>query len=356
MAGCFEAHDKARFETIAISFGPNPDDSFRRRLEEPFDRFLDVPSRNDHELTLLVSDLEVDIAVDLMGYTNNSRPAILVPRPAPVQVNFLGYAGTMGADHIDYIIADKFLIPEGRAEFYSESIVYLPDTYWPTDSKLAIDGATPRRSDVGLPESAFVFCCFNNNYKIAPAVFDIWMRLLRQIDDSVLWLIEDNAVAVSNLRQEADRRGVAVERLVFSSRVSVPAYLARLQIADLFLDTLPYNAHTTASDALWVGLPVVTCAGSSFAARVAGSLLDALGLPELVTESLEDYEALALRLARDRDLLATIRAKIVRRRRTSPLFDTSRFCRHLESAYHTMWERAQRGEPPTSFAVAPLSD
>jgi len=356
MVGLFEQHDKSRFETTAISFGPNPGDQFRNRLENSFDRFLDVQTRNDRDLALLMRELEIDIAIDLMGYTNNSRPAILAFRPAPVQVNFLGYAGTMGADYIDYIIADRFIIPEVCQSFYTENVVYLPDTYLPTDSTRFIGEHTPTRGEVGLPEGGFVFCCFNNNYKIAPPVFDIWMRLLRQVEGSVLWLVEDNAEAVRNLRQEAERQGVASERLVFAPRVRLDDYLARLRLADLFLDTLPYNAHTTASDALWAGLPVITCAGLSFAARVAGSLLNAVGLPELVTCNLEDYEVLALKLARDRDLLAQIGSKLARNRQNFPLFDTERFCRHIESAYHTMWERHQLGQPPASFAVASKGD
>jgi predicted O-linked N-acetylglucosamine transferase (SPINDLY family) len=352
MAGLLEAHDKSRFETTAISFGPDPNDEFRKRLENSFDRFLDVQTKNDRDLALLLKRLEIDIAVDLMGYTNNSRPGILAFRPAPIQVNFLGYPGTMGAAYIDYIVADRFIIPEECVLFYTEKIVYLPDTYLPTDSNRPVGEHAPMRSEVGLPEDGFVFCSFNNNYKIVPPIFDVWMRLLLQVEGSVLWLVEDNAAAVRNLRQEAERRGVAPDRLVFAPRVKLEDYLARLRLADLFLDTLPYNAHTTASDALWAGLPVVTCAGSSFAARVAGSLLNAVGLPELITGNLEDYEALALKLARDKNRLTAIRSMLVQDRETFPLFDTDRFRRHIERAYETMWERYQRGESPASFAVA----
>jgi predicted O-linked N-acetylglucosamine transferase (SPINDLY family) len=292
MAGVFEAHDRSRFETIAVSYGPDPKDDFRRRLEAAFDRFLDVQAASDRDLALMLREMEVDIAVDLMGYTNNGRPGILAYRPAPVQVNFLGYAGTMAAGHIDYLVADRFLIPEDRRDCYSESIVYLPDTYLPTDGgrKLA---APPPRATAGLPERGFVFCCFNNNYKIVPPVFDIWMRLLAAVDGSVLWLIEDSAHAARNLRAEAEQRGIAADRLVFAPRVGLDDYLARLPLADLFLDTLPYNAHTTAADALWAGLPVVTCAGDSFAARVAGSVLSAVGLPELITPTPRNRRALS---------------------------------------------------------------
>lgn len=350
MAGVFEAHDKSRFETIAVSFGPDPKDPFRHRLEASFDRFLDVPGGSDRDLAALVRELEIDIAIDLMGYTNNARPGVLAFRPAPVQVNFLGYAGTMGTSHIDYIVADRFLIPAESRPYYTEYVVTLPDTYLPTDGAREV-GPSPARSTVGLPESGFVFCCFNNNYKIVPPVFDVWMRLLAEVEGSVLWLVADNAAAVRNLRAEATHRQIDPDRLIFADRVPLDDYLARLNCADLFLDTLPYNAHTTASDALWAGLPLVTCAGSSFAARVAGSALNAIGLAELIAADLDGYAALALALARDRDKLAGIRAKLAQQRASSPLFDTRRFCRHLENAYRTMWQRAQRGEPPADFAV-----
>lgn len=354
MVGLLERHDRSRFETTAFSYGPDPKDAFRRRLEGAFDRFIDVRTKRDRELAQLVRDQEIDIAIDLMGYTNNGRPGILAFRPAPIQVNFVGFAGTLGADYIDYVIADKFIIPEESRRFYTEKVAFLPDTYWPTDSGRAIEEVTPTRSAIGLPETGFVFCCFNQNYKIAPGIFDIWMRLLRQVEGSVLWLVEDNADAARSLRREAEQRGVSASRLVFAPRVKLEEYLARLPLADLLLDTLPFNAHTTASDALWMGLPIVTCAGSSFAARVAGSLLRAVGLSELITDNLDDYEALALGLARDRQMLARIRAKLDRNRQISPLFDTDRFCRHIESAYQTMWERCHRGEPPDDFAVAAI--
>jgi protein O-GlcNAc transferase len=350
-AGLFEAHDKSRFETMAISFGPDPKDEFRRRLENAFDRFVDVQAENDRDVALLLRELEIDIAVDLMGYTNNCRPGILAFRPAPIQVNFVGFAGTMGADYIDYIIADRFVVPDDCRLFYTERVIYLPDTYFPTDSKQSISEYTPLRSEVGLPERGFVFCSFNNNYKILPPIFDVWMRLLKQVGDSVLWLVEDNAAAARNLRLEAEHRGVAPDRLVFAPRIKLEDYLARLRVADLFLDTSPYNAHTTASDALWAGLPVITCAGASFASRVAGSLLNAMGLPELVTSNLQDYEALALELTRNPGTLARIRARLAQNRKSFPLFDTTGFCRHIESAYQTMWERYEGGKPPASFAV-----
>jgi predicted O-linked N-acetylglucosamine transferase (SPINDLY family) len=355
MVGLFERHDRSRFETTAFSFGPDPRDEFRRRLENSFDGFLDVRTKTDRELAVLLREREIDIAVDLMGYTNNGRPGILALRAAPIQVNYVGFAGTLGAEHIDYIIADRVVIPDKFRKFFTEQVVYLPDTYWPTDCERAV-AETPTRMAAGLPETGFVFCCFNQSHKIAPPIFDIWMRLLRQVGGSVLWLVEDDADAACNLRHEAERRGVAESRLIFAPRVKIEAYLARMPLADLLLDTLPFNAHTTASDALWTGLPLVTCVGSAFAGRVAASILRAAGLPELITDNLADYEALALRLAGDPQRLAQIRAKLQRNRQRYPLFDTDRFRRHIESAYQTMWERHQRGDSPGGFAVAPLAN
>lgn len=352
MAGIFEAHDRSRFETIAVSLRRAEDDDMQARLKPLFDRFIDVHDKGDAEIAQLLGDLEVDIAVDLMGYTLGMRPAILGRRPAPVQVNYLGFPGTMGVAHIDYLIADRFVIPEALRDCYAETIAYLPDCYLPNDAKRAIAERTPSRAECGLPDQGFVFCCFNNSYKITPAVFDVWMRLLRAVEGSVLWVRQDTPLVVANLRREAQERGIAPERLVFAERVErVEDHLARHRVADLFLDTLPFNAHSTAADALWTGLPVVTCAGSGFAGRVAGSLLHAVGLPELVARSLADYEALALSLARDPAALAAAKAKLVRNRDTHPLFDTDRFRRHLESAYETMWARHLRGERPASFAV-----
>jgi len=272
-----------------------------------------------------------------------------------VQVNYLGYPGTMGAEYFDYLIADAHVIPPGEDRGYAEKLVRLPDTFLVNDSRRRIAERTPARSEVGLPDAGFVFCCFNNSYKITPVVFDVWMRLLSENEGSVLWLKEANAAATRNLRWEARTRGIASERLVFAGKAdALEDHLARYRLADLFLDTLPYNAHATASDALWAGLPVVTCSGRSFAGRVAGSLLKAVGLPELVVDSLQDYEALALRLARTPKLLSGIKAKLQSNRTSYPLFDTDRFRRHIESAYATMWRRHQRGEPPASFSVPPI--
>jgi protein O-GlcNAc transferase len=354
MVGLFETHDRSQFETIGVSVGASSKEVFRQRLENSFDRFLDVQTKSDHDVELLLRELEIDIAVDLMGYTSNSRPGILALRPAPIQVNFLGYAGTLGANYIDYVIADRFVIPPDAQASYSERVVYLPDTYYPTGGQQLASGFPPTRSEAGLPETGFVFCCFNQSSRISPIIFNVWMRLLLQVEGSILWLVEDNADSAHNLRQEAEWRGVGADRLVFAPRVRLEDYLARLRLADLFLDTLPYNAHTTASDALSEGLPVVTCAGASFPARVAGSLLKAAGLPELITDSLESYEALALGLARDRHRLAQVKAKLIRNRECFPLFDATRYRRHIESAYYSMWQRHERAEQPASFEVMPI--
>jgi protein O-GlcNAc transferase len=355
MAGQFERHDKSRFETIAISLGPAHDSEMRRRLKRSFDRFIDVGSMSDRAVAEDIRRLEVDIAVDLNGITEGSRTNILAKRPAPTQVSYLGYPGTMGASYIDYLIADRVVVPDDRHHAFSEKVVCLPDSYQVNDARRRIATITPSRSDAGLPEGGFVFCCFNSNFKITPDIFDVWMRLLRDVEGSVLWLLEGNSSAPDNLRREAGLRGVAAERLIFAPHIKTEEHLARHRLADLFLDTLYYNAHTTASDALWAGLPVVTCLGATFAGRVAGSLLTAIGLPELITHSRDDYEALALKLARDPRLLSSLRQKLARHRETYPLFNTERFTRHIEAAYTEMWERCQRGEPPQSFAVVPIA-
>jgi protein O-GlcNAc transferase len=316
----------------------------------------------DGEIMELIRRHEIDVIVDLTGLTLNTRSDVLSRRVAPIQVSFLGYPATMGADWIDYIIADSTIIPAENFGHYSEQVVWLPDTFQPNayqldHNKSTISTPSPTRAACDLPEGAFVFCCFNNTFKITPMIFDVWMRLLKAIPERVLWLSKPNTTAEANLGKEAELRGVSRERIVFASKLpELSDHLARHRHADLFLDTLPYNAHTTASDALWAGLPLVTCLGEAFAGRVAASLLKAVGLPELITTSLEEYEALALRLARDPAFLAGIKEKLLRNRDTYPLFDTARFTRHLEAAYTTMWQRSQRGEPPAAFAVERLGN
>jgi predicted O-linked N-acetylglucosamine transferase (SPINDLY family) len=351
IAGCFEHHDKARFETYAISLGPNDKSAMRRRIESAFDRFINAQTMSDSRIAGLMRELEIDIVVDLNGNSGETRTAILARRPAPVQAHYLGFAGTMGASFMDYVIADRIVIPEAHRVHYAEKVVYLPHTYMPNDAKREI-ARTPSRGEAGLPESGFVFACHNQEYKLGPEIFDVWMRLLRAVEGSVLWLKFHNPSAMANLWQEANARGVASERLIFAPRLPrAEDHLARLRLADLFLDTRPYNAHATACDALWAGLPVLTCPGDTFPARVAASVLHAIGLPELVTQTLVEYEQMALLLARDPDRLFYVRAKLARNRDNSPLFDTAGITRDLESAYSTMWERQQNGLPPESFAV-----
>ena len=349
----FELHDKARFEFFAFSFGPDHNDQMRQRISAAFEHFVDVRRVSDRDVALQSRKLEIDIAVDLNGFTQNSRPGIFALRAAPLQVNYLGYPGTMGAEYIDYLIADGTLIPAARQQDYSEKIAYLPDSYQVNDRKRAIADQAFSREDWGLPRAGFVFCCFNNNYKITPGTFDGWMRILQQVDDSVLWLLEDNTTAARNLRKEASARGVRAERLIFAGRMPPPEHLARHRLADLFLDTLPYNAHTTASDALWAGLPVLTCMGEAFASRVAASLLKAIALPELITTTTAQYETLAVSLAASPQRLQDIRDRLERNRLTTPLFDTPRFTKHIEDAFLQMYERYQAGLPPDHIHVSP---
>jgi predicted O-linked N-acetylglucosamine transferase (SPINDLY family) len=354
MAELFELHDRARFEISAISYGPDDQSAMRARLIKAFDRFHDVHLKTDRQAALLIQEHGTDIAVDLKGYTAAARFEILAHRPAPIQVSYLGYPGTMAADFIDYIIGDRVVLPFDRQRFYTERIVHLPDSYQVNDSKKLLSSRNFTRLDMGLPERGFVFCDFNNNYKITPQFFDVWMRLLRACDGSVLWLLRDSKRAEMNLRNEAAAREVDPSRLVFADRLPLDQHLARHRLADLFLDTLPYNAHTTASDALWAGLPVLTCLGETFPGRVAASLLQAVGLPELVSRNLEEYEQLALRLVREKELLTASKAKLAQNRKTYALFDPKRFARHIEAAYTTMWETWRRGELPKAFAVEPI--
>jgi predicted O-linked N-acetylglucosamine transferase (SPINDLY family) len=354
--GIIEHHDRRRFEVIGYSTYSGDGSAFRRRVARAFDRFVDLSKLQDLEAAQVIHAERPDVLIDLDGLLPFSRPKILAYRPAPIQVNYLGYPGTMGADYIDYIIVDPFVVPADQQPFFSERLVHLPHSYQCNDDKREIATATPSRADCGLPDEGFVFCCFNDSYKITPHFFDIWMRLLHAVPGSVIWLYGHETMAKANLAREAAARGVAPERLVFAQRLRLSEHLARHRLADLFLDTLPYNAHTTASDALWAGLPVLTCTGDTFAGRVAGSLLRALGLGELITTSLEEYEALALRLVRDTELLGRLRARLAENRLTSPLFDTERSTRHLEAAYRRMCEIKREGQSPTTFSISCSGD
>ncbi|MCP3372573.1 tetratricopeptide repeat protein [Bradyrhizobium cajani] len=351
MAGVFEEHDRKRFAVSAISSGPDDRSTMRNRLKAAFERFEDVSHLADEDVVRLVRRLDIEVLVDLGGLTPGARTNILVRRAAPIQVSYLGFPGTMGASYIDYVLADRIVIPEREQKYYAEKVIYLPDSYLPTDARRPLLPNVPARSAVGLPDDAFVYCAFNRTIKITPLLFDVWMRLLTRTPGSVLWLLDGDPIATENLRREAVARGVAAERIVFAPFMPPDEHLARHQLADLFLDTLPYNAHTAASDALWAGLPVLTCLGTAFAGRVAASLLNAGGLPELVTRSLDEYEGLALRIAQDPELRAALKSKLAAHRSTWPHFDTVGMTRQIEKAFDEMWRRHCAGEAPASFAV-----
>jgi protein O-GlcNAc transferase len=353
LVGVLERHDRRRFETYGISLAAPQDTPVGRRIHDAFDRFEDVSRMSDAAVAALLEELQIDIAVDLMGFSAHSRPQIFARRPAPAQVGYLGYPGTLGTAFMDYVIADATVIPPADAENYIESVVYLPHSYLPGDGERAVAIDSPERADCGLPHDGFVFCCFNTHYKISPELFDVWMQLLNSIPASVLWLAQGTAEVMNNLRREAALRGIEHARLVFAPRVGNPEeHLARYRLADLFLDTLPFNAHATASDALWAGLPLLTCRGGSFAGRVAASLLTTIGAPELIAADLHEYRAIALKLAADPVSLSELRVRVARGRRESPLFDTAGYCVHLEAAFTAIWRRTQQRELHTPFTVA----
>ena len=351
IAGMFECHDKSRFETTAISWGPGDESETRARIRKSMDRFADVRTQSDANIAEIVRELEIDIAVDLMGFTQSSRTSIFARRPAPIQVNYFGYLGTMGAEYIDYIIADRIALPESQRVFYSEKVAYLPNSFLVGDRGRGAADSACTRAEAGLPHEGFVFCCFNNNYKITPDVFEIWMWILKQVEGSVLWLVGGVPTMEHNLRSEAAARGVDAERLVFAQRLPLPEYQARLGLADLFLDTLPYNAGAAAGDALWAGLPVLTRSGDTLTGRTAASLLNAVDLPELITETPQQYEAMAITLATQPARLAEVKQKLEMNLPVAPLFDTKLFTRHIEAAYIAMHERHQSGLPPAHIRV-----
>jgi len=347
MAELFERHDKTRFELLAFSFGREKQDDMRIRVSAAMDRFLDVRFLSDPELARLSREFEVDIAIDLMGFTQHARTGVFARRAAPIQVNYLGYPATMGASYIDYLLADRSLIPEASRQYYTEKIVYLPDCFQANDTRIAPPLKSYTRASEQLPEQGFIYCCFSNNYKITPVFFDIWMRLLHRVEGSVLWLLKANPWVADNLYREAERRGISSQRLIFARGLPLSEHVARQQLADLFLDTLPFNAGAMASPALWAGVPLLTCIGEAFAGRMAASLLRTLDLSELVTATTAAYEALAIELALDKERYQSIRQKLQRNRQTGPLFDTARFTRNLEAAYTTMYDRYQAGLPPS---------
>lgn len=350
--GVYEHHDRARFETYAIALGPKaPDgDSMMPRLMRAFDHFIPTTDMDDDALARLVRELEIDVLVEMNGFTKGGRLSVLAQRPAPVQAAWLGFPGTMGAEYCDYIVADPVVIPEAEEPHYVEAVARLPDCYLPADNRRSV-GVAANRTAAGLPPQGFVFAGFNGRQKIGADVFDVWMRIVSAVPGSLLWLSNVAPDAQANLRGEAEARGVEARRLVFAPHVPMPLHLARQRWADLLLDALPYNAHTTASDALWGGAPVLTLPGRSMQSRCAASLLTSIGMPELIAPDLPAFEAMAIDLARNPDRLAALRDKLAVQRRTSPVFDTERYCRHLEDAFATMHDRAMRGLKPASFTV-----
>jgi predicted O-linked N-acetylglucosamine transferase (SPINDLY family) len=348
LAGLFDAHDRARFELVAFDNGWDDGSAMRQRLAGAFDSIIDISRLSNRAAAEQIRDQQIDILVNLNGYVGLHRMGVFAHRPAPVQVNYLGSPATSGADYMDYILADKVVIPPSDQVFYTEKVAYLPDSYQVNDARLS-------RADCGLPDDAIVFCSFNSSYKLTPEIFAVWTQILKSAPGSVLWLLESNPQFASNLRRAAVQAGLAETRLVFAPMIAPDRHLARLKLADLFLDLLPCGAHTTASDALWAGLPLVTCIGHAFGGRVAASLLDAVGLPELITGDLQAYQALVLRLAGDRAMLAALREKLARNRLVLPLFDTARSRRSIEAAFTTMWDIFQRGEKPRGFSVAPIA-
>ncbi len=353
IAELFEKHNRDQFNVFGYSYSPDDASPIRRRIVGAFDRFAELKEVPPRETARRMEADGIDILVDLMGYTRYAPTQIFASRSAPIQVNFLGYPCTMGAPFMDYILVDDFVVPSEQQPFFTEQLVHLPGCYQVNDSQREIAPHTPSRAECGLPEEGFVFCCFNNIYKITPVIFAVWMRLLKALPGSVLWLLEGNRFAPANLRREARAAGVAEERLVFAPRRPLPDHLARHRAADLFLDCFPYNAHTTASDALWAGCPLLTITGETFISRVAGSLLRTMGLPDLITTSLEEYQANALRLAHNPDLLADVRGRLEANRQPCGLFDGARFARNLEKAYVKMQEIHVSGEKPRPFAVSP---
>jgi predicted O-linked N-acetylglucosamine transferase (SPINDLY family) len=346
IAEALEKHDRNRFEWYGFSFGPDVQDEWRRRAAQAFDRFIDVRAKADAEVAALARSVELDIAVDLKGFTQDSRPGIFAEGAAPIQVSYLGYPGTTGAPYMDYLIADAVVVPPDQLEFYSEKIVWLPNSYQANGALREVSTVPIDRGSLGLPDAGCVFCCFNQPYKITPDVFAIWMRILSRVEGSVLWLYVANKAARANLQREARAAGIGERRLVFAPHLPVADHLHRLRFADIFLDTHPYNAHTSASDALRMGVPVLTRTGRSFASRVAASLLTAVGMPELITATSEDYEATAIRLGTHPDRLAQVKRKLASNLPDCDLFDSDRFVRHLESAYERIFERARSGLPP----------
>ena len=351
IAELLELHDREKFEVFGFSLRESSSDGMRQRIARSCDRFIDLHSKSDQDAGRVIAELQIDIGIDLGGYTKYARTGIFSQKRMPIQAHYLGYIGTMGLDYFDYIVADKTVLPESNKDYFSEKIIYLPNSFQANDSTRQISDKSFTKEELGLPVDGFIFCCFNNNYKIVPQTFSAWMRILKATKGSVLWLFEDSPQVAKNLAKEASQRGIDPNRLIFAKHLPRADYMARYKVADLFLDTLPYNAGTTASDALWAGLPVLTCMGNSFAGRMAASLLTNIGLPELVTRTPEEYESLAIELASNPDKLAQIKIKLAKNRSTTPLFDTPLFAKHIEAAYQTAYDRYQSGLLPDHIYV-----
>jgi protein O-GlcNAc transferase len=353
MAGIFEHHDRSRFETFGISLGIDDGSRLRARMEKAFDHFIDAKDMLPEQIARFMREIEIDIAIDLAGYTSDSRIAIFSHRPAPSQVNYLGYAGTLGTENIDYIIADPHVLPAQHWPFYTEKVVYLPNCYFPTDGSIAIAEASPGREACGLPVEGLVFCSFSHPHKINPPMFDVWMRLLKKAPGSVLWLATGSPLAQANLRSQAETRGVEGDRLIFAGRVpAIEDHLARYRLADIFLDTYPYNAHTTAVDALMAGLPVVTCRGNAFPARVAASLLENVGLPDMIANSLQEYEEKVSKMIGNPEAFMELKERLTKNRTESSLFNTKGICRDLEAAYIAIWRAQMLADTPDVLSLA----
>ena len=351
IAKVLEQHNRDEFEVFGYSLRGNQQVELRQRLINSFDRFVDVQKLSNKDVARKARQDGIDIAIDLNGYTQNARTKIFAYRAAPIQINYLGFPGTTGTDFMDYIVADRHIIPPENQKYFNEKILYLPNTYMPTDNGRELSERHMTRRDMGLPEDAFVFCCFNNNYKITSSEFDIWMRLLNKVEGSVLWLRQSNQWSELNIKKEAQRRKVDPERVMFAGSVPMAEHLARQRFADLFIDTFSFNAHTTAAEALWTGLPVVTKTGQGFAARVAGSLINSVGLPELITKNEHDYEMLILELATNQSKLSKIRKKLAANLLEQPLFDTEQYTKHLEDGYQQAYQNYFEGNPPKIITV-----
>ena len=346
-----ELHDKSKFELFGFSFGPDKNDEMRKRISSSFDHFVDVSLKSDVDIVKLSRNFKIDIAIDLKGITTDARFGIFINRCAPIQISYLGFPGTSGTDLIDYIVAHKTLIPKENQKFFSEKIIYLPDSYQPNDYTKKMSKKVFTREELSLPKNAFVFCCFNQNYKITPNIFNIWMKILKKIEGSVLWLIKDSNEGANNLKKEANKRGINPDKIIFAKRMTISEHLARHKMADLFIDTFPYTAHTTCSDALWSGLPVITLMGQSFASRVSGSLLNAVGLNELITTTEKDYEDLIIRLATDSNQLKIIKNKLEKNKINQPIFNTKLYTKKIESAYKEIYKRYHSDLPLENIEI-----